>query len=68
MHALIQFASQLIPDAPKVVLGSKKRALLAVIVLVLPLIAYFVWAYYREWKMKKNFRRYWESKARRPAD
>jgi hypothetical protein len=64
MQALLQFASQLLPDVPKVVLSSKKRAILALIALVLPVIAYFAWLYYREWKMKKNFRRYWDTKPR----
>jgi hypothetical protein len=26
---------------------------------------YFAWLYYREWQMKKNFRRYWERKSRK---
>ena len=64
MQALIQFASQLLPEVPKVVVSSKNRAVLALLALVLPVIAYFVWLYYREWKMKKNFRRYWDTKTR----
>jgi hypothetical protein len=66
--AIIQFAAALITDAPKFTMGSKRRALAAVVALALPLIAYFGWLYYREWKMKRDFRRYWEGKARRSVD
>jgi hypothetical protein len=30
------------------------------------LVVCFTWLYYRDWQMKKHFRRYWEGKGRKP--
>jgi len=34
------------------------------VVISLLLTSYFVWAYYKDWQMKRKFRRYWEGKER----
>jgi len=50
--------------APKLATGSHGRALVPVLVLGVALAGYFAWLYYREWQMKRKFRRYWEGKDR----
>jgi hypothetical protein len=69
MSVPIEFAAQLVQDIlPKFTMGSKKHALIPLIVMLVPLLAYFVWLYYREWKLKRNFRRYWAGKSRKSTD
>jgi hypothetical protein len=34
-------------------------------VLTVLLTGYFAWLYYKEWQMKRKFRRYWEGKDRK---
>jgi len=51
--------------APKLTMGSHRNALLAVVALALLAGGYFAWLYYKEWQMKRKFRRYWQGKDRR---
>ncbi len=63
MKLPLHFAAQLVQDlAPKFSMGSKRRTLVAVLAIVLPFLGYFVWLYYREWKIKRDFQRYWQGK------
>ena len=73
MSVPMQFAAsafnQMAQDfAPKFTMGSKRHALISVLVIAIPVFAYFGWLYYREWKQKRAFRRYWEGRRRSPAE
>ena len=69
MRVPIQFAALLVQDlTPKFTVGSKRHALIPVLAISIPLLCYFAWLYYREWKIKREFRRYWEGKRRDAAD
>ncbi|HTL16800.1 MAG TPA: hypothetical protein VL793_06160 [Patescibacteria group bacterium] len=62
----VQLAAQLVQDlAPKFTMGSKWRVLIVVALISVPLICYFSWLYYHEWKTKRDFQRYWEGKSRK---
>jgi hypothetical protein len=43
--------------------SSRGKALLLVLLVAGFFALYFAWLYYREWQMKKNFRRYWQRKS-----
>jgi hypothetical protein len=67
MQNLFWFAVQLV-DPPKFTWGSRKHTLIAAAALALPVIVCFSWLYYREWKLKRNFKKYWEGKGRGPVE
>lgn len=50
---------------PRFTVGSHSRALVPVLVLGLFLTGYFGWLYYKDWQMKRKFRRYWEGRERK---
>ena len=53
------------PKQPKIDSSwANERMLAIVLVLVGLVIGYFVWEYVREWRKRKAFKRYWESRRR----
>jgi hypothetical protein len=65
MHVLTSFTAGQFREIsmPKLTVGSHRKALLPIIVIGIGLLAYFAWLYYKEWQMKRKFRRYWEGKS-----
>jgi hypothetical protein len=53
--------------SPKFTAGPHRNALVPVLAVTALVAGYFVWLYYKEWQMKRKFRRYWEGKDRKPG-
>jgi len=66
MHVLTSLSYEELREmtTPRFTLGSHTRAFIPMVVISLLLTSYFVWAYYKDWQMKRKFRRYWEGKER----
>jgi hypothetical protein len=52
--------------SPKLSAGSPRRAILPILLIAAVVTAYFGWLYFKDWQMKRNFRRYWQGKGRKP--
>jgi hypothetical protein len=47
--------------------GSNMKLMLPMLVIGIALVLYFGWDYYRDWRMKRRFRRYWQGKPTRSS-
>jgi len=65
---IVSYAQLREATAPKLPPSSRERAILLLVAVIVVLVVYFGWLYYRDWRMKKNFRRYWQGKARKPLE
>jgi vacuolar-type H+-ATPase subunit I/STV1 len=48
--------------SPKFRMDSYHKAILPMLLLALLVAGYFAWLYYKDWQMKRKFRRYWDGK------
>ena len=65
LFSLVTYAEFRELTAQRLPPSSRGKAVLLVLVVAALFALYFAWLYYREWQMKKNFRRYWERKSRK---
>jgi len=64
--SIVTYAQLREATEPKLPPGSSGRAILLMLLVGAALVVCFTWLYYRDWQMKKHFRRYWEGKGRKP--